>query len=145
MEDGRPVADQADLAQLAGEHDDGGAAVGQLAHQVVDLVARVPDVDAAGGVEQQRGAEPRGEPAADGQLLLVPAREAAGLGGRAGVDGQPGDRLPYLPAFPGGVDGSPSRPAGEQGQGDVLRIGRCGSKAMRPVLGTSTTPRLIAS
>jgi hypothetical protein len=127
-----PVADEPDLAQLAGEHDDGRAGVGQLADQVVDLVLGA-DVDAPGRVEQQQGPEPGGQPAADGQLLLVAAGQAPGLGGGAGVDRQPVDRLGHLAAFAAGVDRPPAPDPVEQGDGDVLPDGPLGQQGHEPV------------
>src|SRR5215216_4078242 len=139
VEHGRPVADQPDLAQLAGEHDDGRAGVGQLPDQVVDLVLGA-DVDAPGRVEQQQGAEPGGQPAADGQLLLVAAGQTAGLGGGPGVDRQPGHRLGDLAPFPAGVDRHPAAYPVEQGDGDVLPDGPLRQQGHEPVAGHQHHP-----
>ena len=87
VQDGGAVADQADLAQLAGEHEDRRALVGERADEVVHLVLGA-DVDAPRRVEQQHHAQPAGEPAGDRHLLLVAAGQPAHLAGRAGVDRQ---------------------------------------------------------
>ncbi len=86
------VAHEADLAQLAGEHEDGRAFVGERADEVVHLMLGA-DVDAARRVEQQHHAQPTGEPAGDRHLLLVAARQAPDLARGSGVDRQAADRF----------------------------------------------------
>ena len=75
------------LGDLAGDHDDGDAAVGQVAHQRVDLRAGA-DVDAAGGLVEQQHAAVAQQPAGQDDLLLVAAGQGADLAvdvGRAHV------------------------------------------------------------
>ena len=92
VQHGRAVADHRHLAQLAREHDDRRALVGQRPDEVVDLVLGA-DVDAAGRVEQQHHPQAGGQPASDRHLLLVAAGEAADLARRPRVDRQAVDRL----------------------------------------------------
>ena len=119
VEHGGAVAHEADLAQLAGEHQHGGALVGERADEVVHLVLG-SDVDAARRVEQQHHAQATGEPAGDRHLLLVAAGQPAHLARRPGVDRQSADRLVDPRPFLGGTDRSPLGDAVEQRRGDVL-------------------------
>ena len=63
---------------------------GELAEERVDLLLR-PDVDAARRVEAEDGAGARGDPAGDGDLLLVAAGEPLDLALGARIDLQPPD------------------------------------------------------
>ena len=84
-DDDGAVAGQLDLLQLRGVEQDGRAGRGELAQEVVDL-ALGADVDAARGVEAEQRLDAAGDPARDGDLLLVAAREPADLALGARVD-----------------------------------------------------------
>ena len=84
-DDDRPVAGELDLLELRGVQQDGGARRRQVAQQLVDLPLRA-DVDAAGRVEAQHRLDAAGDPARDGHLLLVAARQPPDLGLGARVD-----------------------------------------------------------
>ena len=77
-DDDRPVADELDLLELGGVEEDRRAGLRQLAQQSVDL-ALGADVDAAGRVEAEHRPDAAGDPARDGDLLLVAARQAPDL------------------------------------------------------------------
>jgi hypothetical protein len=88
------VADERELGELAGKEQDRPTGVGETAEQRVDL-ALGADVDPARRVEAEHRLEARGEPARDGDLLLVSSGKPANLACSARVDLQRGDRLPY--------------------------------------------------
>ena len=107
------------LGDLAGDHDDGDTAVGEVADQRVDLRPR-PDVDTAGRLVEEQDLAVAEQPAGQDDLLLV----AAGEGARdPGHVGRPDVERLGLRAG-GGLLGAPGQEAAageaaQAGDGDV--------------------------
>ena len=86
-----PVADAQKFGHLRGDHNNGLSLVGQIQNELIDLILGA-NVDTAGRLVQQQHLRLSQQPAADNDLLLVAAGEAADLGllrgslGTHGVD-----------------------------------------------------------
>ena len=130
MHDGDAVADIQHLLHIAADHEDDGAAVGEGAHEAVDLGLGT-DIDAAGGFVQDHDARVHGEPFAEDDLLLVAAAEIkdAGFDGR-GLDLHGlhlfGGEFPFAAAIDEAGPGEP----GQVGQGNVFAHGHLHHEAL---------------
>ena len=90
--DQNPVTHAQQLGHFRRDHQNGLALVGQVDDELIDLILGA-HVDAAGGLVQQQHLGVGEEPAAENDLLLVAAGEAADLGllgGRLGAHGVDG-------------------------------------------------------
>ena len=107
-DDEDPVGETEHLLDLAGDDDDGDAAVGQRPDELVDLGAGA-DVDAAGGLVEQQHPAVAQQPAGEHDLLLVAAGEGAhGAGHAVGADVEAGGQLLGAPALLAAGRGSPA-------------------------------------
>ena len=117
---GHAVADADHLLHVAGDHQDGDAAVGEGPHQVVDLVLRA-DVDAARRLVEDHHLGPHREPFGQHDLLLVAARQR-GRGGRRGrgLDAQGAALALRVLGRPAVLHQRAARIGDEVRQGDVV-------------------------
>src|SRR5581483_599216 len=120
--------------ELAREEENRRTLAGQAPEQGVDLTLRA-DVDAAGRIEAEHRAKAAREPARDRDLLLVAAREALHLPGRADVDLQRADRVANAPRLVAHVDRAPAPKAVVARRSDVLAHRPLRQERLEPVGG----------
>ncbi len=118
-DDDRPIAGELDLLELGGVEQDGGPGFREVAEQDVDLLLGA-DVDAPRRVEAEQRPDATRDPAGDGHLLLVAAREPADLASGASLDLEPGDGRVDPASLAIEVDRAPRAHAGGRWQRDVL-------------------------
>src|SRR5258708_1038433 len=133
------VADQPDFLQFGGVEEHRGTLRGELAEERVDLLLR-PNVDPAGRVEAKHGVCPGGDPAGNGDLLLVTAREPLDFALGARVDLQPSDGVVDADLFLARVERAPGARARAEGEGDVFAHRALHQERLRAVAGDIDEP-----
>ena len=132
--DGNAVAHAEDFRQVTRYHQHGEAVPGEAADDFMDFTFRA-HVHALGRFVQDEDPGGGGEPAGEGDLLLVAAAQGMARGfGAVGADVQLADELEGARAF----RAEPEPGAGENfpvdGHGDVLRQGHFEDDAMAPAV-----------
>src|SRR5439155_25396975 len=90
----------------------------ELAQQRIDLALRA-DVDPPRRIEAEQNTEAGGQPAGNGDLLLIATAQAPSLPLRARVNGQAGHGLPHGLTLPALGDTAPAAQTAKEGQHDV--------------------------